>query len=95
LCDIFIRIANDNRSNYTVLRYLGSFSLQKSIQGIFSTNVNEDSLSIIYGLRFLSMAWVILGHAYLFESGNILINAVDIYVVSESMIFVLKIISSM
>ncbi|XP_011495596.1 PREDICTED: nose resistant to fluoxetine protein 6-like [Ceratosolen solmsi marchali] len=78
ICDIFHSISYDGKSNSSLLRHLTSFSLRRSIHGIFSTNIKEGNLSIIYGIRFLSMAWVIIGHTFLTNTGTAVVNMIDV-----------------
>ena len=43
-----------------------SFSVYSNGVKILSTNQASGSLGAVNGIRFLSMAWVILGHSYFF-----------------------------
>ena len=50
----------------TIEKVLLSFSVYLNGVKILSTNQASGSLSAVNGIRFLSMAWVILGHSYFF-----------------------------
>ncbi|XP_044749794.1 uncharacterized protein LOC123310390 [Coccinella septempunctata] len=42
--------------------YVCTFSLKRNAQKLFSTQLGEDNISCINGLKVLSMFWVLLGH---------------------------------
>ncbi|KAK4883484.1 hypothetical protein RN001_006803 [Aquatica leii] len=46
-------------------RLLLSFSIRVNAKNIFNKNVGSDTLSVIHGLKTISMSWVILGHTCL------------------------------
>ena len=50
-------------------RALLSFSVYTNGVKILSTNQAAGSLGAVNGIRFLSMAWIILGHTYFFAIG--------------------------
>ena len=50
-------------------KILLSFSIYTNGVKILSTNQASGSLGAVNGIRFLSMAWVILGHSYFFAIG--------------------------
>ena len=50
-------------------KMLLSFSVYSNGVKILSTNQSAGSLGAVNGIRFLSMAWVILGHTYWFCIG--------------------------
>lgn len=41
-----------------------SFSVINNSQNLFSTDRKPDEIHCLHGMRFLSMAWVVLGHTY-------------------------------
>jgi hypothetical protein len=45
-----------------------SFSAYTNIIKIFKIEKNEGQLECLHGIRFFSMAWVVLGHTYAFSS---------------------------
>ena len=42
------------------------FSIYKNFKKIFHVSNDENQLSCLHGIRVLSLAWVILGHSYVF-----------------------------
>lgn len=48
------------------IKLLTCFSLYCNSKAIFSTHVPDGSITSIHGIRVLSLAWVILGHLYVF-----------------------------
>ncbi|UYV78251.1 OACYL [Cordylochernes scorpioides] len=47
-------------------RALCAFSIYSNGRKLLSTNSSGDSIDIIHGIRFLSMAWIIVGHSFSF-----------------------------
>ena len=56
------------------------FSLYENIGKLFHVVPNRDGLGSIHGIRFLSMAWVLLGHTYMkfWTNNGFFNNSVDI-----------------
>ena len=46
--------------------FVRAFSAIRNTKKIFSIKENDESLSCLHGIRFLSMTWVILGHTFYF-----------------------------
>jgi hypothetical protein len=59
---------NDQISQSFTLKLIRSFSAYKNIQKLFhiSKHKDENQLTCLHGIRFLSLMWVILGHSYVF-----------------------------
>lgn len=62
-------VTHDNRSCIYIFpgipgKLLLSFSVYTNGAKILSTDQGKDVLTCVNGIRFLSMTWVILGHAY-------------------------------
>ena len=53
-----------------VEKLLLSFSVYTNGKRILSTTHAPGSFGAIHGIRFLSMAWIILGHTYFFGLGH-------------------------
>ena len=49
-----------------LIHFFVCFSLLKNTRAILSTHVTEGSITSINGIRVISLAWVILGHFYVF-----------------------------
>ena len=47
-----------------------NFSVITNTKKIFNTNIHPESISCINGIRFLSMSWVLISHAYSFFQGR-------------------------
>ena len=66
ITDLYLRhwsIAEKYQEHTFVVVFQG-FSLYLLFQKIFHVSENKDNLGCINGIRFLSMAWVIIGHTY-------------------------------
>lgn len=61
---------------------LDQFSLLKSVISILNTEVKEGNLPSIHGIRFLSMAWVVLGHEFQIHAMGANVNLLDVLDVS-------------
>lgn len=53
------------------------FSIIKNTKTLFNTKRKESTIPVLDGIRFLSMAWVILGHTVYFAIGS-MNNALDV-----------------
>lgn len=62
-------VATDQPSRGKIEKALLSFSVYTNGVKILSTNQAAGSLGAVNGIRFLSMAWIILGHTYFFAIG--------------------------
>lgn len=66
------------QNNY--VQTVTKFSMQRSALQILNTKVNSASFPALNGIRFLSMCWVIMGHAYKDRGSSVaLVNEVDAY----------------
>lgn len=65
----------DDRLYFIGLRYsrvsvavfssvLLSFSIKKNTDALLDTSRKEGSINVLHGLRFFSMAWIILAHTF-------------------------------
>ncbi|XP_067000177.2 nose resistant to fluoxetine protein 6 [Anabrus simplex] len=61
---------SESRSNLML-----AFSLYTNGRKLFTTSRSEDTLHCLHGIRFLSIAWVILGHRYTLEVSLPAINS--------------------
>ena len=50
------------------LKILLSFSAYTNVIKIFKISKSEGQLECLHGIRFFSMAWVVLGHTYAFSA---------------------------
>ncbi|XP_033213203.1 nose resistant to fluoxetine protein 6-like isoform X2 [Belonocnema kinseyi] len=57
---------------------MAEFSLYKNAQKIFNTTVNSNSLTPLFGIRCLSICWIVLGHQYLTSIMSVNVNSIDI-----------------
>ncbi|GIY31846.1 nose resistant to fluoxetine protein 6 [Caerostris darwini] len=76
LCSLFSYGALQ-RSYKKSLKFLKCFCLFTNASKILDTNTTAKSFPCIHGIRFLSMAWVILGHTYI-HNVDIIGNYVDL-----------------
>ena len=60
-----------------------SFSVYSNGKKLFGTKSKGDEMGAINGIKFLSMAWVVLGHKYLFKMEQPLVNPVRLISVSQ------------
>jgi peptidoglycan/LPS O-acetylase OafA/YrhL len=75
IVDVLFNHFNLDIFSNQVLQIFIGFSAYSNTVKIFSTSsIRSDSLTCINGIRFLSMTWVLFGHAY----GNILITSKNI-----------------
>ena len=70
---------------HSALRVLSQFSFQRSASAIFNTEIREGTLPAIHGIRFLSIAWIVLGHEYVVQVFAANINLLDFVDVSMFM----------
>ena len=64
MIDISIKYLKAGFFNKRVVQIFQGFSFYRNTLKIFSTDVRKDSLTSINGIRFLSMTWVLFGHAF-------------------------------
>ena len=62
--DISIKYFNAGFFNRRLVQIFQGFSFYRNTLKIFSTDVRKDTLTSIYGIRFISMTWVLFGHSY-------------------------------
>ncbi|GFS10407.1 nose resistant to fluoxetine protein 6-like [Elysia marginata] len=60
-----IHFHTENRSLGFLVKALVAFSVYTNGSKVLNTRQQPGSISCLHGIRFLSMAWVILGHLYL------------------------------
>jgi hypothetical protein len=48
------------------LKIIRSFSFYTNAKKVFNTSKSDDQLNCLHAIRFLSLAWVILGHTFAF-----------------------------
>lgn len=58
--------------------WLTSFSMYTNLMRLVSTEVTAETLLPLNGLRFLSIAWIILGHRYYFATSSAVMNLLEI-----------------
>ena len=58
--------SNEKIIEHIFIRLIQSFSIYKNIQKLFHIPKDEHQLMCLHGIRFFSLAWVILGHTYVF-----------------------------
>ncbi|XP_055939748.1 nose resistant to fluoxetine protein 6-like [Argiope bruennichi] len=75
-CDLFSQTVFKN-SFKASLRFLKSFCFFSNASKILDTESSSKNFLCIHGIRFLSMAWVILGHTYI-HNLNIIGNSMDL-----------------
>ncbi|XP_054271530.1 nose resistant to fluoxetine protein 6-like [Macrosteles quadrilineatus] len=82
----------DGRGLSTGLQLLTSFSLYTNGRRLMDTRVAEGSLSVLHALKFLSIAWVTLGHRIRFSVQAPLTNLLNVadYVEDWSSMIVLN-----
>ena len=64
MIDISIKYFEAGFFNRRLVQVFQGFSFYRNTLKIFSTDVRKDTLTSINGIRFLSMTWVLFGHAY-------------------------------
>lgn len=65
--------------------WLLAFSLYSNGKKLLNVNSSPDSLECLHGVRFLSIAWVVLGHRYFFASQQALLNLTAIFQVNAKL----------
>ncbi|KAL0275852.1 UNVERIFIED_CONTAM: hypothetical protein PYX00_003579 [Menopon gallinae] len=58
--------------------WLSSFSVYTNLGRLLNTDVAPDTLLPLNGLRFLSIAWIILGHRYYFTTLSAVMNLLEV-----------------
>ncbi|XP_066982156.1 nose resistant to fluoxetine protein 6-like [Macrobrachium rosenbergii] len=73
LLDLWISYAKKDELRKGPLKYLLVFSLATNLEKMFRINTSEskDSITSFYGIRVLSMAWVVMGHQYMYRSYSV------------------------
>ncbi|XP_058803540.1 uncharacterized protein LOC131671268 [Phymastichus coffea] len=56
---------------------LAAFSLRKNAASILNMDINRGTLPAIHGIRFFSMAWVVLGHEHVISLMGATVNTLD------------------
>ena len=64
MIDISIKYLKAGFFNKRLVQIFQGFSFYRNTLKIFATDVRKDSLTSINGIRFLSMTWVLFGHAF-------------------------------
>ncbi len=59
------------KESNVLLDILKTFSFYTNTIKLFNVSGNQDQLSCLHGIRFLSLGWVILGHSYSFVLGYV------------------------
>ena len=57
---------------------LKSFSVYTNARKLLETSMGPDNLGCLHGMRFLSMAWVVLGHTWISLNNQFTWNGVDV-----------------
>ena len=92
-CDVTLRnliTAGDEKTasqDHRILVALSKFSLLKNAAAILNTRTNRDSLPGIHGIRFLSMAWIVLYHQHAAASLAVNVNNLRLTYVSTRGVF--------
>ncbi|XP_034950411.1 nose resistant to fluoxetine protein 6-like [Chelonus insularis] len=76
--DILMRSNIIQKTDNVIMNGLAQFSFYSNSLRILSTKTPKGTLPSIAGLRFFSMAWVVLGHNYVMPFAGSIINLVDI-----------------
>ena len=93
-CEVRLRqltTADDEKKPHqenSILATLSKFSLRKNAAAILSTRVRRESLPAIHGIRFISMAWVVLGHQYITPLFGANVNMLRVMDVSTHGVFI-------
>ncbi|XP_033226196.1 nose resistant to fluoxetine protein 6-like [Belonocnema kinseyi] len=78
ICTFLDILQRSKHLQSAVASNLAEFSVYKSANKIFNMNVDSSSLTALYGIRALSMCWIVLGHEFVLGAMNVNINTVDI-----------------
>ena len=79
IIDMIINILQMDVLSQKLVQIFQGFSLYLNTLKLFNTRGgNSDSLDCINGIRFLSMTWVLIGHAYGNFTGTIFVNNLSI-----------------
>ena len=69
-------------SSLGISKVITAFSLKTNMEKILSTRSSPDDLGCLHGIRYLSLAWVVLGHTWAFLPLQFNANGVDMVNVS-------------
>ncbi|KAJ9594766.1 hypothetical protein L9F63_013926 [Diploptera punctata] len=58
-------------------KWLSAFSWYNNGKSLISTKLNADSLPVLHGIRFLSIAWVVMAHSYEYAANLPQLNYLD------------------
>ena len=64
------KYATSNQPESFIVRFLKCFSLQKTMNTLFSMETKPGQILCLNGIRVLSINWVVLGHTYLYSLSN-------------------------
>lgn len=76
---------NDNKISSLWVQFILCFSCYSNIKSVLRTKLGESGLACVHGLRFGTMAWVIVAHSTFF-SGEFLTNKIGVFIVSQSVL---------
>jgi hypothetical protein len=57
---------DNNLDEPQFFKIIRSFSFYTNAKKVFNTSKSDDQLNCLHAIRFLSLAWVILGHTFAF-----------------------------
>ena len=58
---------NDDRQESFLLQMLKCFSINLNGKQVLKTEMGKGAVECLSGMRFISMAWIVLGHLYMFS----------------------------
>ncbi|KAL3266699.1 hypothetical protein HHI36_010861 [Cryptolaemus montrouzieri] len=68
-----------NGDEDTLYSYICTLSLRTNVKKLFSTEIGEDNIPCINGLKVLSMLWVLIGHRFLVNALTPNINSLYLF----------------
>ena len=59
---------NDDKQESFLLQMLKCFSINLNGKQVLKTEMGKGAVECLSGMRFISMAWIVLGHLYMFAT---------------------------
>ena len=60
--------ANEANEDNAIVAGLKCFSIYQNGKQVLNTHMGKGAITCLSGIRFISMAWIVLGHLYMFAA---------------------------
>ena len=63
-----LAITKEDTEENIIIKILKCFSININGKQVLKSEMNKGAIECLSGIRFISMAWIILGHLYMYAS---------------------------